>query len=183
MRIAGWQVLVAQGVVATLVGLLAMVWPLATALAFVVLFGVFALLDGLFSLVSAFRSGVTGVLRGVLLASGALSVVAGLVAVLNPVYAAVALTWVLGVWLVVRGLLEAYAAVTTSAGSLRWLRLAAAALLVVAGALFVARPGAAALGIAVWLGLLSLLAGVSLVAAGLLVRGARSAPGAPAPVG
>lgn len=169
MRVVGWQVLVVQGVVAVLFGILAMARPVSTGLSLVVLWGVFALVDGVMALVGAF-SASGGLPRGVLLVIGVLSLLAGLVALFNPVYAAVTLTWVLGVWLVVRGLLEGYAALTVTEGAPRWLRVLGAVFLLVAGVLFMANPGRAALGIAVWLGLFALLAGITLVVAGLAVR-------------
>jgi uncharacterized membrane protein HdeD (DUF308 family) len=173
MRVVHWQVLVVQGVVAVLFGVLAMTRPVTTGLSLVVLWGIFALADGLAAFAGVF-SADGGLRRALMLAVGVLSVLAGLVAVFNPVYAAVTLTWVLGVWLVVRGGLEGYAAMAFSAGSTRWLRLLGAVFLVVAGVLFVAKPGAAALGIALWLGFFALLAGVTLVTAGLVLR---SSPG------
>ncbi|MGG5257185.1 HdeD family acid-resistance protein [Phycicoccus avicenniae] len=171
MRVVQWQVLVVQGVVAALFGVLAMARPVTTGLSLVVLWGLFALVDGVAALVGVF-SAEGGLRRTLLLAMGVVSVLAGLVAVLNPVYAAVTLTWVLGLWLLVRAGLEAYAATALSTGSTRWLRLLGAVFLVVAGVLFVARPGAAALGIALWLGVFALLAGITLVVAGLALRSA-----------
>ncbi len=180
MRVVHWQVLVLQGVVAIVFGVLAMARPVTTGLSLVVLWGIFALVDGLAAFAGVF-SAEGGLRRTLLLLVGVISVLAGLIALFNPLYAAVTLTWVLGIWLLVRGVLEGYSALTFSDGSTRWLRLLGAVFLVVAGGLFVANPGAAALGIALWLGLFALLAGTTLVAAGLVLR--RSPSTAHAPLG
>ena len=185
----GWKFLVVQGVVAIVFGIIAMVWPVETAMVLVVLWGIFALVDGVAAIVAAFR--VEGGGRKTLfVVIGVVSIIAGIVAVLEPVYTAVALTWVLGIWLIVRAGFEAYAAFALEQGGMRWLRVLGGALYLVAGIIFVSRPAASALGLALWLGFLVLLAGITFVVVGLVARnalrkgagaaGAPRAPGAPA---
>ena len=83
------------------------------------------------------------------------------------------LTWVIGLWLIIRAVWDLYAAFAyTEGGSARWLRVLGAVLLGIAGIIIVTHPGTAALAFTVWIGLLALLWGVLLVVAGLMLRSA-----------
>jgi uncharacterized membrane protein HdeD (DUF308 family) len=92
------------------------------------------------------------------------------------------LTWIIGIWLIIRGVFEAVGAFISTRLTPRWLLLLSAALSILLGVFFVANPGRGAVGIAVLLGLIALAWGMVFVATGLLVRRelaspARSAPG------
>lgn len=52
---------------------------------------------------------------------GVVSVLAGIIAVTQPVYTAVSLTWAVGIWLIVRAGFEAYDAFAVEVGAMRWL--------------------------------------------------------------
>ena len=75
-----------------------------------------------------------------------------------------------------RGLFELFGAFTSNHVMPRWLLVLNAALSILIGILFVANPGAAAVGIAVFLGCVALLWGVVLIGAGLAVRHTLSGP-------
>ena len=166
----GWKYLVLRGAVAIVFGIVAMVWPQSTATALAFLWGVWALADGFGSLLQAFQPADSRSSRWLLVPMGLLAVVAGLVAVTSPAMTAVALTWVLGVWLLLRGLIEAVAAFGSSAGVPRGLLFLGAGLDVLLGVLFVANPGGAAVGLSVLLGLTALAWGLVFTGIGLWVR-------------
>ena len=113
----GWKYLVLRGAVAVVFGIVAMVWPQSTATALAFLWGVWALADGFGSLLQAFQPADSRSSRWLLVPMGLLAVVAGLVAVTSPAMTAVALTWVLGIWLLLRGLIEARRRVRVVVGS------------------------------------------------------------------
>jgi uncharacterized membrane protein HdeD (DUF308 family) len=168
----GWKILVTQGVIGIVFGIVAMVWPIASVVTLVVLWGIFALVDGVGSIVAAFRAEGGGA-KTLLVVIGVISILAGLYAVIHPGTALVALTWAIGLWLVIRAVYDLYAAFAfTEGGSARWLRVLGAVLLGVAGFIIVTHPGTAALAFTVWIGLLALLWGVLLVVAGLMLRSA-----------
>jgi uncharacterized membrane protein HdeD (DUF308 family) len=161
-----WKSLVVRGVIGIVFGVVALVWPLETVIALALLWGIWALADGISSIAQAFTSeGKDG--RGWLIFMGGIALLAGIYAVISPSNAAVVLTWLLGIWLIVRGLFEVFAAFSSSRVAPRWLLLVGAALSLVIGVLFVANPGAGAVTLAVWLGLLALLWGVVMVVAGI----------------
>ena len=179
----GWQYLVIRGVVALVFGIVAMVWPTETALAFAFLWGVWALADGLGSLLQAFQPGVTRGSRWLLVAMGVIALAAGLFAVTSPAVTATALTWILGIWLVVRGLFEVVSAFGSSSGAPRALTFLGAGLDLLLGILFMANPGAGAAGISFVLGLAAFAWGLVFTGVGLWVRrqaGEMTSGGAPA---
>ena len=55
-----WKSLVVRGGVGIVFGILAMVWPVTTAIALALLFGFWALVDGVGSIAQAFQKDATG---------------------------------------------------------------------------------------------------------------------------
>jgi uncharacterized membrane protein HdeD (DUF308 family) len=164
-----WKLLVVRGVIGIVFGVLAMIWPLSTAIALALLWGFWALADGIGSLVQAFRSGTTG--RLWLIVSGVIALLAAFFAIFSPALTAAALTWILGIWLIARGALELFGAFRAEAAAPRWVLVVGGLLSVVIGAIFVANPGGSAVALAFWLGLTALLWGITYVVIGLMVRG------------
>ena len=163
-----WQSLVVRGGVGIVFGVLAMVWPVSTAIALALLFGFWALVDGVGALAQAFQKDATG--RVWLAVMGALSLVVAFVAIFHPAVTAAALTWVLGIWLVIRGIFELVGAFASSTLMPRWLLVVGGLLSLVLGVLFVANPGGAAVALAFWLGLIALAWGIAFVVLGFVVR-------------
>src|SRR5919107_5124567 len=114
-----WKLQVLSGAGALVIGLVAMVWPLETGAAVVILWGFFVLVDAVGLAVLGFLSGTRG--RGWVLLAAAGTALVGLVAVFRPGVAAATALWVVGIWLVVRGLFEGIEALRHTSGSGRWL--------------------------------------------------------------
>lgn len=158
-----WQGLMARGVIAVLFGITAMVWPISTALALATVWGIWALLDGVTALVQAFSAGIGGWARIAWIVSGLISLFAAVFALLHPVAAAVTLTWIFGIWLVVRGVMELVLAFTDSPAIPRGLLVLGAILDFLLGALFVANPGRSAIGLAWALGAIAIAWGITFI--------------------
>jgi uncharacterized membrane protein HdeD (DUF308 family) len=165
----GWKLLIVRGVIGIVFGVLAIVWPISTAIALAVLWGFWALMDGIGSLTQAFRPEVRGS-RLWLIVLGVIALVAAFFAIFSPAVTAVTLTWILGIWLIVRGVFEAIGAFTTDHLAPRWFLLLGAAFSILLGILFAANPGKGAVGIAVFLGVVALLWGATFLVAGLSMR-------------
>jgi uncharacterized membrane protein HdeD (DUF308 family) len=165
----GWKVLMARGVVGVVFGILAMVWPVSTVTALVVLWGIWALVEGIGWLMQASRPESAGNRLGSVVL-GVVGLVAAFFAIFSPQVTAETLTWILGIWLIIRGLFEVVGAFSNSLLAPRWLILLSAALSILLGVFFVANPGRAAVGIAVLLGIIALAWGLVFIAAGLLTR-------------
>jgi uncharacterized membrane protein HdeD (DUF308 family) len=153
-----WRPLLARGLIGMAIGVVAVVWPEPTIRAVGVLWGVWALADGIATIAQAFGSR-HGWERLALVGLGAVSVIAGFLAVLLPGLTVTALTWILGVWLVVRGLTELAGAVTATGRNLRLLMVLSGLVDGVIGVVLMANPGRAALSVTVLVGVLSLVWG------------------------
>jgi uncharacterized membrane protein HdeD (DUF308 family) len=166
-----WKLLLLRGVMGVLFGILAIAWPIETVIALAVLWGIWALIDGFGLFAAAFRPGGTGgerLLAGVM---AVIAVLAGLYAIVHPGSAATAITWVIGIWLVVRGVFELVGAFATGlSGSTRWMAVLTAAIDFLLGGILVAHPGNSAVGITWLLGIVALVWGVVLIVLAFVVR-------------
>ncbi len=164
-----WKLLVVRGVIGIVFGIVAMVWPISTVVGLVVLFGAWALIDGAGAIAAALRGGGAGMrLAHALLALVSLAV--AFFALARPIDTAATLTWLLGIWLVFRGGVEIAATLLGRREGSLLLGLLAAGLSVLAGILFAANPGQAAVALTWVIGLTALLWGVVFLAAGLAMR-------------
>jgi uncharacterized membrane protein HdeD (DUF308 family) len=165
-----WKLLVTRGAIAVVFGLVALFWPVGTAVALAILWGIWALVDGISSISQAFTpEGSEG--RVWLVLMGVVALLAGFFAVTSPGIAAVALTWILGIWLIVRAGFEVFGAFSSSRTAPRWLMLLGAAASLALGILFAANPGGSVVALAEVLGVLALFWGVVFIGIGLAMRG------------
>jgi uncharacterized membrane protein HdeD (DUF308 family) len=164
-----WKILVARGIVGVVFGVIALAWPGETVVAFVILWGIWALVDGIGSLVEGFDTG-PGSPRWLHLLMGLASLIVAFFAIFSPSMTASALTWLVGIWLVVRGVFELAAAALGSGMTGRGFLVASGVVDLVLGVLFAANPGRAAVGIAWLLGLVAIVWGLVFLVIGLVVR-------------
>ena len=178
---AAWKLLLLRGVIGIVLGIVLVAWPEATIVVLMVLVGIWALIDGIGLAAHVFDKGArTGqrVLFGVM---ALIALVVALVAIFRPGLAASAVTWFLGIWLLVRGLFELVGAFSTTVSTPRWLLVLGALLDLVLGWLFVANPGNSAKAVAVVIGILAIAWGVVFVVLALAARSAaKDLPDAPA---
>ncbi len=159
-----------SGAVALIFGLVAAFFPIATGITLVILWGIYALLDGVVAAVMAFNPRPDQS-RGYLIFTAVVGILAGGVAVFSPLTAGLALLWVLGVWLMLRGIIEIVSAFTQPQTAPRWLLVLGGVFWLLAGWLVLSAPNtAAALIIALWLGILAIVWGIVLITVGFLVR-------------
>lgn len=166
-----WKLLLLRGVMGVLFGILAIAWPISTVIGLAVLWGIWALVDGIGLFGVAFGGDGTSGQRVLAGAMAAIAVLAGLYAIVHPGAAAVALTWVIGIWLLVRGVFELVGAFGSELpGSSRWIAVLSAVVDFLLGAILVAHPGKSAVGITWLLGIVALIWGVVLIVLALVVR-------------
>ena len=166
---ANWKLSVMRGVLGIVFGIVAMVWPVETIVTLVVLWGIWALVDGISALAGAFRA-EGGLATTVLALTGVLALVVAFFAIFRPGMTGTALTWLLGIWLIVRGVIDAVATIAGYLPGSKLLSFLGAGLSIVAGVIFVANPGGAAVAVAFWVGLIALLWGVVFLVVGLITR-------------
>ena len=169
---AAWKLLLLRGVIGIVLGIILVAWPEATIVVLMVLVGVWALIDGIGLAAQVFAKGAgTGqrVLFGVM---ALVALVVAMVAIFTPDKAASVITWLVGIWLLVRGLFELVGAFSSTVATPRWLLVLGALLDLVLGWLFVTHPGQSAKGIAVVIGILAIAWGVVFVVLALAARSA-----------
>lgn len=106
-----WWVLAVRGVIAVLFGLLALLWPGMTLLAFLVLFAAYALASGVVSVVGAVQNRKADNDWWQLLLIGLVGIGAGAIAVLHPGLTVLVLLLLIGAFALVTGMLDISAAI------------------------------------------------------------------------
>ena len=162
--------LIVRGVLALIVGVIAIAWPNVTILALVILFAVYAFLDAGLEFARAFSSGRAGPVIGHLLL-GLLGLAAGVIALVWPSPTALVLTLVVGVWAVMGGLLGIFAGFgpDETAGT-RTMFILTGLIWVAFGVVLFAHPDAGAVTLALLFGLFNLIAGGTMITQGIELR-------------
>jgi len=168
---------IVRGVLAVIVGIIAIAWPGVTVLALVILFAVYAFMDAGVEGARAFGSAGAGPVVGRLLLA-LVDVAAGVLAVVWPGPTALVLVIVVAAWAFVGGFAEIFAAFQRgeTAGT-RALFILAGLVSVAFGIVLAARPGVGAVTLALLFGFYSMIYGVSLVVLGIQGRSAGKALG------
>ncbi len=103
--IGNWWALALRGVVAILFALIAFIKPGIAAEVVILLFGAYALLDGIFALVAAGMAMIRLSGEWLLVVGGALSILLGLILFVQPAVGVVALSWWLGIYALLFGIM------------------------------------------------------------------------------
>jgi uncharacterized membrane protein HdeD (DUF308 family) len=153
--------LIWRGVLALVVGFIALAWPDITVGAFVILFAIYAFVAAATSAATAFASDRAGQVAGGLILA-VLDVAAGLAALAWPDITAVALVWVVAIWAFASGFAELVMAFAAGETAGQRALLGLGGLISIAlGVVFVFRPDVGAVTIAQVYGLFSIVFGVS----------------------
>jgi uncharacterized membrane protein HdeD (DUF308 family) len=169
---AAWKLLLLRGVIGIVLGIILVAWPEATIVVLMVLVGIWALIDGIGLAAQVFDKGAGAGQRVLFGVMALVALVVALVAIFRPGLAASAVTWFIGIWLLVRGLFELVGAFSSTVTAPRWLLVVGALLDLVLGWLFVANPGNSAKAVAVVIGILAIAWGVVFVVLALAARSA-----------
>ena len=162
--------LILLGVLAIIVGILALAWPGATILALVILFAVYAFIAAGLQVARAVTSATAGPVFGHLL-HALIDVAAGVVALVWPGPTALVLVLVVGIWAFLAGFTEIFTAFGSgeTAGT-RAMFILAGLISVAFGVVLSAWPGPGTVTVALLFGLFSLIYGASQIVAGAELR-------------
>jgi uncharacterized membrane protein HdeD (DUF308 family) len=162
--------LILLGVLAIIVGIIAIAWPSVTVLALVYLFAIYAFIDAVLQGMRAFSSRTAGPVFGHLLLA-LVDLAAGVIALTWPGPTAYVLVLIVGIWAFVGGVFEIFAAFQAgeTAGT-RALFILSGAVSILFGVVLFAHPNVGALTLALLFGLFSLVYGVSQIAMGVELR-------------
>ncbi len=161
-----WPLILVRGVAALVFGIVCFVWPVISLLALVLLWGVYALVDGIGAIVWGARARWWS-----MVAVGAVSVLAGLIAFFWPGITALALLYLIAAWAIIRGGVEIAAAIRLR----RWIEnewlLGLAGLASIAfGVLVALFPGAGALSVVWLIGIFAVVFGALAIGVALRLR-------------
>lgn len=165
-----WGLVLLRGILALVLGIVALVWPGPTALVVIVLFGIWALADGIIALISIFTGG--GRKWGWLLLEGVLGIVAGIIAFRSPLSVALALVLVAAFWAIMVGVLEisgAFQLRNVSGSGWGWVLLSGI-VSVIFGILLFAWPGVGFATLIVLIGIWAVVLGITWIAAAIVLR-------------
>jgi uncharacterized membrane protein HdeD (DUF308 family) len=162
--------IIGRGLLAIIVGVIAIAWPGVTVFALVVLFAVYAFMDGGLQAARAFASRSAGPVLGHLLLA-VVNIAAGVIALVWPGITALALVLVVAIWAVASGFAEIMAGFGAGeTAGMRAMLLLAGLISIAFGVVLFAHPGIGALSLALVFGLFSFAYGVTQTTMGLQVR-------------
>lgn len=158
-----WWVFALRGVFAVIFAVMAFVWPDATRLALVLLFGAYALMDGVLALVVGIGPG-RGERWWSLILGGAAGIAIGVLTFIWPDTTALVLLYFIAAWLVIQGVFEmAVAIMLRRVITNEWALFLAGVAAIALGVLLVAFPEAGLVSLVWVIGAYSLLSGVALL--------------------
>ena len=101
----GWALLLVEGILGILAGIVAFVWPAITAFAFLFLIAAWAIIIGITEMVAPLAFPMSGG-RGVLMVlAGLLSIVFGVLIAIQPASGLLAVVWLIGIYAIVFGVM------------------------------------------------------------------------------
>ena len=178
-----WWLIALRGVLGVIFGVIALVMPIATILALVLLFSAYMVVDGAIAIYAAIRAARKQEGWGFLLFQGIASLAAAAIAFMWPGLTVVAFVLLIAAWSIVSGCLRLAAAMRTEQA--RWWLVLGAAAALLYGILMIVAPLSGAVVLTWWLGAFALVFGAALIILSLKLRSrysGRPAVAAPRPV-
>jgi uncharacterized membrane protein HdeD (DUF308 family) len=165
---SGWGWILASGILGLLVGVIALLNPLATTLVAAIFLGIALILQGALEIGVAWRADTGSTGRGWLAAFGVLVLVAGILVLFHPGGGVVALVWGLILWFVIAGVHDLL--VGFSQREHRGWNLVLGVLSLIAAFILIVSPSTAILWIGILVGLAFLFRGAADVGLALSMR-------------
>ena len=104
-EIPGWGFLLFEGILGIAAGVVALIWPGITALAFLFLLAAWAIITGILEFVAPLAYPMSGGRAVLMVLSGVLSVVFGVLIAAQPASGLLAVVWLIGVYAIVVGIM------------------------------------------------------------------------------
>ena len=169
-----WWLLALRGLLGVLFGIVALVMPVETILALVLLFSAYMLVDGCLALYAAVRAMRRRDSWGMALLQGIASIGTGVIALLWPGITVVAFVLLLAAWSIVSGCLMLAAARNIEGGYGRGWLMFGGIISLLYGFLMILAPLLGAVVLTWWLGAYSLVFGVALIVLAFRLRSERN---------
>jgi uncharacterized membrane protein HdeD (DUF308 family) len=178
-----WWLIALRGALGVIFGVIALLMPITTILALVLLFSAYMIVDGAFAVYASIRAAHQGESWGLLLLQGIASLAAGAIAFVWPGITVLAFVLLIAAWAMVSGCLMLAAAFRTDSG--RWWLVLGGAAALLFGILMILAPLSGAVVLTWWLGAFALVFGVALIILAFQLRSRyieRSTVATPRPV-
>jgi uncharacterized membrane protein HdeD (DUF308 family) len=167
-----WWTFILRGVLAIAFGVVAFLSPPATITVLVLLFGAWALVDGVFHIAGAIQDRTRNRSWWLAVLEGVVSIIAGVLALVFPAFAAVSLLLIIAAWSIVTGVVEVVMAIRLREQITGELWLAIAGILsIVFGVLLFLFPTSGAITIVWIIGAFAIAFGIAMIALGWRLRG------------
>jgi uncharacterized membrane protein HdeD (DUF308 family) len=168
-----WGWILVRGVLGVIFGILCFAWPGISLIALVFLFGAYAFMDGAIAIAAGLSPSGRG-RDAALVILGVLGLIAGVFAFLWPGITAVALLLLIGVWAIIKGIVEIVEAIRLRKEiEDEWLFILSGLLSFLFGVIVLARPGVGALAIVWLIGAWALVFGAITIALAFRLRRAK----------
>jgi uncharacterized membrane protein HdeD (DUF308 family) len=167
---ANWWLVMLRGVLAVIFGTIALIVPVATMLALLLIFAAYMLADGVLAIVSAVRNARKGERWGFMIFQGVLGIAVAAVTVVWPGITLIAYVLLVAAWALVSGTLMIAGAPRLNEEYGRWWLVIGGILAIVWGVLLIIAPLIGALVMTWWLGIWAIIFGVTLIAVGFRLR-------------
>ncbi len=166
-----WWVLVIRGIAAIVFGVLTFISPMTSLAVLVLFWGAYALVDGVFAIIAVFKGPHADGFPWWMLVTGVAAVIAGVYTFMAPALTAVVLLYLIAVVAIVRGVMEISAAIRLRKEiDNEWLLVMAGAASLIFGALLFVFPGAGALALVLYIGVMAIVVGVIETVLGISLR-------------
>lgn len=165
-----WWLILLFGILSVLFGVMAMVSPVQAGIGLTWAMGLLALSEGVVGLIAAFRNNLA-ISRGWMMFYAAISLLFGLMAVINPASMAASIVMVMAAWLLAAGVMRIVFAIRVRKEiDNEWMLILGGVLAVVLGGLLLAMPIAGLVAGVVWIGVGALVYGLLQIVAALRLR-------------
>jgi uncharacterized membrane protein HdeD (DUF308 family) len=172
-----WWLYALRGVAAIIFGVIAIIYPGATLLALVLVFGIYAIIDGVLAIIAAFQMRKVVDRWWVVLLEGLAGIAVGIIALVNPVLTAGALLLLIAFWAVFTGIMEIIAAIRLRQEiKNEWALILTGILSIILGVFLFAFPGGGSLALVWTIGLYAVFFGGLMIYLAFTVRGLSRQP-------
>jgi uncharacterized membrane protein HdeD (DUF308 family) len=165
---------IAEGALGTVLGVVMLAWPGPTATVLAVLFAINLLVAGALQFVAALSDAERTGGRGLSCVLGTMSLLVGLMCLRDPLQTLVVLGLLIGIAWTVGGVIRVVQGIVAERDTSRGWRIAAGVVWVVAGGVVLVYPGASIVVLTTVLGVVLIVDGACLIAAGFTIRRAQS---------
>jgi uncharacterized membrane protein HdeD (DUF308 family) len=167
-----WWVFLVRGILALILGAIAVLMPLPTVTALVIYFGAWMLVDGIFSIIAGIKARKTTTSWGWMIFSGILSIILAVLVFINPFAATFAFVYLFAAWAFLAGVLEIVAAISLrkSIKGEGWYILLGIATIIFSILIFM-NPLAGAVSLAFIFGVYAIVSAVMLISLAIRLKG------------